>query len=149
MSIFELHLVVNHFPVVTAFLALISLAWSWVQRTGEFYRSGRRLLIYNGVFALLAYITGLIIEDSAEALRYLDHDSMELHAAIALAALIVSLLAAALAFVLPKAEEKNRYWLFFLSLITFITLATSAYFGGRIAHKELKQTISVEVHEDD
>jgi uncharacterized membrane protein len=145
----QLHLLINHFPVLIPLLGAPVLALGLLRRSETLRDVGGAFLVFGALAAIPVYLTGQpaesVIKNYPGTSRMLIHD----HEGVALFALIWAELsgAAALALLLFARLGKplaRRSWpwvaVILLSLVTFIVMARTAHLGGLIRHEEIRGT---------
>ena len=140
----HLHLMLNHFPVVGAFLALGFLAWALVSRQRALTRAALVVALIAGLSSWPATFTGEEAHEQVEDLPGFDHDVVHDHEDAAELAMYVMLGTAALALAGLWASRRGRdvpAWAGVgttLALVaSTVMVARAAWAGGIIRHPEL------------
>lgn len=145
MNAAQIHLAINHVPVVLSAVSLVFLALGFFRRNESQSRSGLGLVIAAGLFAIPAFLTGepaeTVIEGLGQSVRPYIHAHEE-SAEVALILIEASALAAIVGFyALKKRPELVRKVLslaLVLNLLVFAKLAQVAHQGGLIRHTEIR-----------
>ena len=141
----QLHLALNHVPVILAIVAAGVLFWGYVSKSYEIRKVGLVLAIATAVFAGAAFLTGDPAEDVLEKLPVFSKELVHEHEEAGEFALIVSIVAGVSALVtLYFAKKKVQYFSFGLMATLLILIFSSAAFlrtahlGGLIRHEEIR-----------
>ena len=147
MTAIELHLVLNHLPVVGALVAVATLLAGLRADAAALRRWGAWLVAGVGVLALAAYLTGQAAEEAAT--RFADKRWIEAHERAALIGLIaaaaVGLVSLAVALRRTPPSRRAAALLAVLELGAFGALGWTAAQGGRIRHEELRPAAAAAV----
>lgn len=141
----HLHLIVNHFPVVTAILGLPVLLAAIVRRTAGLRNLALGVSVAAAVLAVPAYFTGEPAEETVERMAGVDAVDIERHEEAArIAALAVGLqgvVALAALFALrrrPDLPAPVATTLLVLAIAGAVLMARAANLGGGIRHAEIR-----------
>lgn len=147
----ELHLLINHFPVVGYPIVFIALAWGLFNRQNQIFLFGVYLSVLIWVSSFISYLTGEGAEDVLRELPDFNIDLIHQHEDTAFIALIVGGVAALLGLCLTpwfqnkvsffkKAsfERWGRLAVLGLILIVCVLFAVAAHQGGVIRHSEIR-----------
>jgi hypothetical protein len=141
----HLHLMLNHVPVLGAPALLALLAWSWGRKQPEGVRLALWSTVALGAIALAVYLTGEAAEEMVESLPTFNHDMVEEHEAVALAAtvlLVVTSIAAGLALWVSRSGGRVYRWTIVIVLSGLVAgtaaVAATAWTGGPIGHPEIR-----------
>lgn len=142
----QVHLALNHLPVVGALLASAVLALAALVRHAPLRHFGLGLLVFAMVAALPVYFSGEPAEKRIEHLPAVSEQTIEHHEDAALTALIAILVGGSIAGAALLAagmrRDKAAQALFALALVSSVTatalLARAAHLGGQIRHDELR-----------
>lgn len=139
----HLHLMVNHFPVVGALLALGFLVWALVARHRSLTRAALAMALIAGLSSWPATFTGEEAHEQVEDFPGFDHDLLHEHEEAAELAMYVMLGTAALALVGLVASRRGREvpkWAgagtTLALLASTVLVARAAWAGGRVRHPE-------------
>lgn len=142
----HLHLLVNHLPIVGAVfsVALVALALFMPKERGAL-RAAVLLLVLTGGGAVAAQLTGEPAEEVVEELAGVDESQIHEHEERAEAALVISLITAALGIgVLVMNERKGAVPAAASGLLLVASLASAGAMGwtgqagGPIRHSEIR-----------
>lgn len=140
MSAIELHLALNHLPVVGALAAVATLLAGLRAEAGALRRWGAWLAAVVGALAAAAYLTGQAAEEAAErfaAARWIEaHEEAALWGLLAAAAVGAVALGMALRRTPPSRRAAGL--LAAGELAAFLALGWTARQGGLIRHEELR-----------
>ncbi|HZR81562.1 MAG TPA: DUF2231 domain-containing protein [Candidatus Binatia bacterium] len=142
----QLHLALNHLPVVGVLIATLTLLAGALAGSGSLRRFGLALAVLAAVAAVPVYLTGEPAEEAVEHQPGVMESAIERHEAAAQAALAITLVAGALAAAAWLAMGRGRPSLarpaFMLALAASVAatgaLARTAHLGGAIRHGELR-----------
>jgi hypothetical protein len=164
----QVHLAVNHFPVVGVLIGALVLWIGTLIKTGAVKRTGLAIILFAALAAIPTYFSG---EPAAEIIEHRPQVSeawIESHeeaaeTAFALTGLLGLGAAMALASTqirgLGKLEKPTTRFVVVFSILAFAALARAAHRGGLIRHDELRtegasptrtsQPLESEANEDD
>lgn len=142
----QIHLAVNHLPVVAALLASATLLLAALTRGASLRNTGCALLVMAGLSALPAYFSGEGAEEIVEHRPGVTESLIERHEDAAAQALAVTLAAGALAAAALLAARLRREQavrvLFGFSLAAALVstglMGRTAHLGGQIRHDEIR-----------
>ena len=147
----QVHLLINHFPVVGFPLVLLTLLWGLYRKENQVFIFGACMTVIIWISTLVSYLTGEGAEDAIRSLEGFQIDLVHHHEDTALIALIVSSFLAVIALCcLPAIQEKIsflrnpnyvrklRLVLTFGVLVLSLILAYGAHQGGVIRHSEIR-----------
>lgn len=144
----QLHLAINHFPIVASFLTLLLLAWGWLSKSSELKKVALAFVILGAVFAGAAYLTGEPAEHILEKFPGFSKNLVHEHEEAAEFALIISCLSglvAIAALYFSKSNQKIfRYAFFAVAALTLLSCAVflrTAHLGGLIKHDEIRSAV--------
>jgi DNA-binding beta-propeller fold protein YncE len=149
MNIIEIHLILNHIPIIgVAFVSaelLIGLVWKniFLQKVSLYF------LIAFAVISIAVYFSGLGSEDLVKTLPGVSHVSLQLHEKVARISSVTvwfvgGLTVLGLAFLRGR-EELFRYFvrgIFAMSLLSTGLFVLTGYLGGQITHAEIRSTLA-------
>jgi len=140
----HLHLMINHFPLFGAAIAIVVLAWALVARSRDLTRAGLVLTMVCGIGGYVAKESGEGAEHQLESLPWFTKQIFEQHedaADWAFATLAVAAVAAAASLVRMRGGKPARLETgitLFLVLVAFAATARTALAGGQIRHEEVR-----------
>lgn len=149
MTAAQLHLALNHIPVLGTLLGAVLLAWGLWRGQETLQNVSLGLLVVVGAVAVAVYLTGEPAEEIVEGAAGVSHDAIEAHEAwgwYAFLASIVTGIGALGALVLENVREQLVRWsvqaVLVLSLLTSGVMVYTASLGGKINHPELRASTS-------
>jgi uncharacterized membrane protein len=143
----HLHLILNHFPILGAFLITGLIIFSLWKKDKEILNLTFFIMIFIGILALPAYFTGEPAEEFVEHLPGVSEQLITRHESAALYGLILTQILAAFGIVGVILQRRN--WeraqrllkpLLFLGVIDMIVMARIGNLGGEIRHSEIRDT---------
>ena len=140
----HLHLMINHFPLFAAAIAIAVLAWALVVRSRDLTRAGLILTIVCGIGGFVAKQSGEGAEHQTEDLPWFNKDLFHEHeeaADWAWVTLAVAGVAAAVALVRMRGDRQARLETgitLVLLTVGFAATAKTALVGGKIRHEEVR-----------
>lgn len=144
----QLHLALNHLPVVTLLLAAGVLAAGLALRNASVRRTALALLVVAGLSAGPAFLTGEPAEDVVENLADVSHARIHAHEEFAEASLVATVVVALLAVGVLVVERRRTppAWTHGALLVAAMgamgMMAWTAHLGGQIRHAEIAGTTS-------
>jgi uncharacterized membrane protein len=152
----HVHLILNHFPVVTAILGLPLYLAALARRSAGLRRVALSVFVAAGVFVLPAYFTGEPAEDTVSRLPGVSGKVIGRHEESAeMAATVVGALgAAALGSLVilrrrPGLPMPLTVTLVVLSIAGAFLMARTANLGGLIRHGEIRSSHSMPADPED
>lgn len=143
MSAVQIHLMMNHVPVVAPFVAgILILIGLWV-KSQPVLRAGLATLIVAGLFAIPVYLTGEPVEEVAEKLPGVAKQQIETHEDSGKATLVLLGALGAVSLVALLAYRRRALPSGFgaaallLCVVAAGQVAWTAHQGGMIRHTEL------------
>jgi uncharacterized membrane protein len=142
----QLHLAVNHLPVVGALIAFLVLLVGTVLKNEVVKKTGLAILVFAAITVAPAYLSGEeaeeLVEDKPGVSEALIHDHEE-SAELSLVFTALSGGVAALALFLGRKRngelaKKTTVGALGLSAVTVVLLANTAHLGGMIRHDEIR-----------
>lgn len=143
----QLHLALNHIPVVLSMASVAILLWGWVCKNNEIKKVGLALTVATAVFAVAAFLTGEPAEEVLEKLPSLSAGLVHVHEHEEAGefALSVSIIAgvcalATLFFAKKKPLVSSRVYVVtvLVLLVSSLAFLKTAHVGGLIRHDEIR-----------
>ena len=156
----QLHLMLNHLPVMGALFSLLLLAWSLIRRSAEIQKLALAVALLAGLSSVPAYLTGEPAEEVIEHMAGVDKAYIEEHESMGKFALWCGVALGVVAGVALAAGVKNPRWLsagaaitLLASVLVFGVMGYTAHLGGQIRHPEIRdggmQATPSEPHENE
>lgn len=146
MSEAQIHLLLNHIPVMGSLFATAILIWGLVRKQQEVIQTALYLFIISAVFAIPVYFSGEGAEEAVEHLPAVSEALIEDHEHLAKTAMfIIEVLGLASigALFLSIKNKLIPVWyniaLLVLALVNGGVIAQTAHLGGMIRHSEIRQ----------
>ncbi len=152
MNLVHLHLMLNHFPIIGTFIALLILAYGIFKKNQTLINTAAVLMLGITLITLPAFYTGEPAEEAIEHLPGISHRLIHEHEEAAELAFLLMNITGIMAIVyllmqrmkLPIAQLLSKA-LLLATLITCILMARAGNEGGKIRHAEL-QSASVDAN---
>jgi len=145
MSAVEIHLLLNHFPIVGSLIAFVLLLAGLLLKIKAVQNAGLLLLTFVALLSIPVFLTGEPSEEFIEEWPGVSHDAIEEHEDAAKPAFWCLLAAGAAAgaafFVNRKSPTPKTAWLYAVLLLcgaSFGLMARAGGSGGKIRHPELE-----------
>lgn len=156
----EIHLALNHVPVVGFAGVLAILMWGILRRSDEVQRVGLAACVAVALITIPVYLSGEPAEEVAEHLPGVTDQVIEEHEEAAKYAFVASCVcgaAALLGMIVWRAPEKRAFAVratLVLCLAAATMIGRTAMLGGQIRHTEVRDGAAAQVpaepgHEDD
>ena len=153
----HLHLMINHFPLFAAAIAIVVLAWALVARSRDLTRAGLILTLVCGIGGFVAKQSGEGAEHQLEDLPWFNKDLFHEHEEAAdwawVTLAVAGVAAAAALFRMRGGKEARLETGITLVLLTvgFAATARTALDGGQIRHEEVRPgfVFPAGAHDDD
>jgi hypothetical protein len=157
MNAVQLHLWLNHIPIVGAFFGLCLLAYGVFAKNISIERAGLITLILISLAAIPAFLTGEEAEEAVERLPGVSGHYIEEHEHLAETALwvmistgILSLFALALSFLKKKIARPVALAALLGAMVSFGIMVQAGNHGGKIRHSEIRtESVAQPSHDDD
>jgi uncharacterized membrane protein len=143
MNVVQIHLMLNHVPVVAPVMAGLLLLIGFAVKSQAVLRAGLATLVAAALFAIPVYFTGEPVEEIAEKLPGISKQQIETHEDSAKATLIflgilgAGSLGALLSYRRRSLPTGIGAAVLALCIITAGQVAWTAHLGGQIRHTEL------------
>lgn len=144
MSAAQLHLALNHFPVVGIILATVLLAAAHLRKSVELTRATLVMLVLLSVVTIPVYMSGEPAEEIVEHLAGTSEPAIHEHEEAAEKALLGAVLLGVFAFILlmrRNTSPRVTAALLTVAVIVCGLMAWTAHRGGMIRHAELRGEI--------
>jgi uncharacterized membrane protein len=157
MNASDIHLVLNHVPVVGLVGALLVLGWGVARRSNEVLMLGFLLTVVIALFTIPAYLSGEAAEEITESAN-VAKSQVEAHEEAALLSLVmisatglVALFALVMQFARKSRPLPFAAATLVVGLIAFALVARAAHLGGQIMHGAQNGAITsaAQNHDDD
>jgi hypothetical protein len=156
----QLHLMLNHLPVMGTLFSLLLLAWSLIRRSAEIQKLALGVALLAGLSSVPAYLTGEPAEEVIEHTAGVDEAYIEGHESMGKFALWCGVALGVAAGAALAAGVKNPRWLsagtaitLLASALVFGVMGYTAHLGGQIRHPEIRdggmQATPSEPHENE
>jgi len=166
MNTAHLHLLVNHFPIITPLLAGLILFFAILMKSENSKRIAYFLFIVAGLATMAAMATGDGAEDAVESIAGVTESSIEEHEESAEVFAVLNYVLAVLSIIGLWASLKQKKFSALLSIAIVLLTVVSFFFayqtgnsGGKIRHTELNSAVEntagikssqqLEEHDDD
>ncbi len=146
----QIHLLVNHLPVVGTLLGTLMLLSGFALKSASVRRAALGLLVFTSLTAIPAFLSGEPAEEFMEGSPGISEELMHEHEEAAEAALVVAMLTggiAAGALLLTRRAGASETWVnrlkiasAILGLASTAAMGNAAHLGGLIHHEELRDT---------
>lgn len=141
----QMHLMLNHLPVMGALFSLLLLAWAVIRRSPELLKVALIAVLLAGLSSVPAYLTGEPAEEVIEHMPGVDEAFIEEHESMGKFALVSGIgLAIAATIALAVGLTKPNYLLAgaivvgLLNALVFGVMGYTAHLGGMIRHPEIR-----------
>lgn len=143
MNAAQLHLALNHVPVILSITGFIMLMLAMAKSNDMLVKTSFTILVLAGLFCLPVYFSGEGAEEIVENLPGVSEQIIETHEENAKMAFIACLITAGISLVglmmYAKAGKTIRNLAFVASLASASILGWAAHQGGKIRHTELRK----------
>lgn len=140
----QIHLLLNHVPIIGSLIASAILAWGMLRKNEEVMRVSFCLLIVSAIVALPVYFSGEGAEEAVEHLPGVVERLIEDHEKFAKGAFVLMNtlgLSAVVGLVLSLRKALPHWYVIcvlLLSLVNDAIMAQTAHLGGLIRHSEIR-----------
>lgn len=145
MDAAQLHLLLNHVPVVGAIFGLGLLAWGMLRGRDAVVRAALGALVIAGVAGVATYLSGEPAEEVVEEVAGVSEALIERHEETAIWATGGAVLAGVVALAALAVHRGRSVSRGFATLVLALALGTSglmgwtAHLGGQIRHPEIRR----------
>jgi len=135
----HIHLLINHFPIITAFWAFAFLLWAYIRKNDFLFKVGLYLLVFTAIASVFSFLSGEQAEEFLEHAQgiTISHEAIETHEEAAKIANIFAVLTGiiALAFIFFRIENRLfKLGIIVLALVVVALMAVTGHTGGHIMH---------------
>ncbi|MCX7992706.1 MAG: hypothetical protein N2651_03445 [Fimbriimonadales bacterium] len=141
----QLHLMLNHLPVMGALFSLLLLGWALVRRSPELLKTALVVVVLVGLTSVPAYLTGEPAEQVIEHLPGVDEAYISEHESLGKFALtsgvtlsLVAAVALGIGLRSPKGLLIGAALVWLLNALVFGVMGYTAHSGGMIRHPEIR-----------
>ena len=151
MNAAQIHLMLNHVPVIGTIIATLLLALGVGMRSRDVIRVTLGLLVVLALSGVVVYLTGEPAEHMVEDLPGVEHDTLEAHEEFSLIATIAlgivglgSLVALVRSWRATHVPRGFAIATLVLAIIASGMMGWTAHLGGLIRHEELQGATAVQ-----
>jgi len=151
MNAAQIHLMLNHVPVIGVILATLLLVVGILMRSRDVVRVTFGLLVVIALSGVVVYLTGEPVEHMVERLPGVEHDTLEAHEEFSrpatIALVIVGLVSLVGLIRYWRAERVPRGFAIVTLVLAIIAsgmMGWTAHLGGLIRHEELQGTAALQ-----
>lgn len=141
----QLHLMLNHLPVMGALFSLLLLGWGLIRRRAEIQKVALVAVLLVGLSSIPVYLTGEPAEHIVEDFTGVDEAALEEHESMGKFALWCGVGLAVIAAVALGAGMRSPHWLtagvvvvWLANGLVFGVMGYTAHLGGLIRHPEIR-----------
>lgn len=145
----QLHLALNHIPVILSMVCVAILLWGWLSQSYEIKKVGLALVIASAVFAGAAFLTGEPAEEVLEKLPGFSEGLVHEHEEAGEFALVISIIAGVAAIgTLYLSKKKMQFFsqglivTMVIVLLSSVAFLRTAHLGGLIRHEEIRESVA-------
>lgn len=144
----QIHLLLNHFPIIGTFIGTVLLAWGMLRAQYAVKQTGLILLVAMGLIGIPVHISGEDAEHKVERLEGVDHHLVHEHeewGGRAFLAGNITLLVALIAFVAGFFSHNTKVLssvALIAAIITCAVMVQTGSTGGKIRHPEIRGEVS-------
>jgi len=148
MNSAQIHLALNHMPLLLSLLGGILLIIGMIKKNASFKSLSLYLLVAAALFTAPVYLTGEGTEEMVEHLTGVNESAIEKHEDMAKITMVIIAITGAISLIGLFLQKNIRFSKLILgitlvlSFASFGTMAQTAHLGGLIRHSEL-QNVSV------
>jgi uncharacterized membrane protein len=142
----QLHIAINHFPVILSITGAFVLLYGLVRNNVPVRNTGLVIIFLAALLTVPTYLFGQAAEEMVEDLPGVNHDDIEMHensAIITFSLLAVAGIAALISLLFRNRHSTAKNLSIFTLIITLVAFGSSAFtahLGGQIRHPELKES---------
>lgn len=139
----QLHLMLNHIPVIGTLIVVIALGAAKVFRSAALQRFGLAILLGAALVGVPVFLSGEPTEERIEEMAGVSETSIEAHESAAKAATLALVILGVLALggLVSERSRASRLYsgaMLVCTLALSLGMAWTAHLGGRIHHPEIR-----------
>jgi len=144
MNSAQIHLALNHMPLLLSLLGGILLIIGMIKKNASFKSLSLYLLVAAALFTAPVYLTGEGTEEMVEHLNGVNESAIEKHEDMAKITMVIIAITGAISLIGLFLQKNIRFSKLILgitlvlSFASFGTMAQTAHLGGLIRHSELQ-----------
>ena len=144
MNSAQIHLALNHMPLLLSLLGGILLIIGMIKKNASFKSLSLYLLVAAALFTAPVYLTGEGTEEMVEHLTGVNESAIEKHEDMAKITMVIIAITGAISLIGLFLQKNIRFSKLILgitlvlSFASFGTMAQTAHLGGLIRHSELQ-----------
>ena len=144
MNSAQIHLALNHMPLLLSLLGGILLIIGMIKKNASFKSLSLYLLVAAALFTAPVYLTGEETEEMVEHLNGVNESAIEKHEDMAKITMVIIAITGAISLIGLFLQKNIRFSKLILgitlvlSFASFGTMAQTAHLGGLIRHSELQ-----------
>ncbi|HQX97004.1 MAG TPA: hypothetical protein PLT02_08885 [Chitinophagaceae bacterium] len=144
MNSAQIHLALNHMPLLLSLLGGILLIIGMIKKNASFKSLSLYLLVAAALFTAPVYLTGEGTEEMVEHLTGVNESAIEKHEDMAKITMVIIAITGAISLIGLFLQKNIRFSKLILGIIlvlsfaSFGTMAQTAHLGGLIRHSELQ-----------
>lgn len=149
MSVVEIHLIMNHIPIIGIAFVSVQLFLGLVYKNTFLQKVALWFLISCALVSIAVYFSGLGSEDIVKPLPGTSIAYLQLHEKVARIATVTTCAIGGIAFlsvvVLRNRDELFKYFIrgiFAMTLLSTALFTLTGYLGGQIRHTEISSTLA-------
>ena len=144
MNSAQIHLALNHMPLLLSLLGGILLIIGMIKKNASFKSLSLYLLVADALFTAPVFLTGEGTEEMVEHLNGVNESAIEKHEDMAKITMVIIAITGAISLIGLFLQKNIRFSKLILgitlvlSFASFGTMAQTAHLGGLIRHSELQ-----------
>jgi uncharacterized membrane protein len=152
MNPVDIHLALNHVPVLLVPVGLALLAWGWWRGSSDLFRAGLVLVVLSALASVPVYYSGGFAEEIVEEVPGVSHRAVHAHEEAAEWAFILLLASGAVALLavfLDRGARRRRWPAALVLVAGLLTVAATwrtARLGGLVRHPEINAAAPAAEH---
>ena len=143
----QVHLALNHFPIIGLLIVLIFYSYGLFSKSDAIQRISLVIMIFLALVSLPVYFSGEGAEEIVEEVSSVSHDLIHEHeeagetAFMIMEALGLLSLVALILMQRKKLTPVVRYLVLMVGLVALLMMGRAGSLGGEIMHPELNETV--------